>query len=203
MLDPIQPSDEDTFRKLAWYTQRKPVFTGGNQVALLRGGQSLFPALCAAIDAARKSVWMAFYMVSANGQGDTVLQALKAAARRGVTVHFVADGLGSHNAPDALWQELEAAGVKMTLYRPMHRLWTWLDPRQLRRMHMKLCGGRRAGSLRGWHQPDRRPFRSDARLDRCAAPGLRRARERPGGHARAAHDQGDVDAGQVRRGLAR
>jgi cardiolipin synthase len=38
-----------------------------------------------------------------------------------------------------VWQELEDAGVKVTLYRPMHRLWTWLDPRQLRRMHMKLC----------------------------------------------------------------
>jgi cardiolipin synthase len=78
-------------------------------------------------------------MVSASGQSNTVMQALKNAARRGVTVYFVADGFGSHNAPDALWQDLEAAGVKVTLYRPMHRLWTWLDPRQLRRMHMKLC----------------------------------------------------------------
>jgi cardiolipin synthase len=139
MSDPLQHSDEDTFRKLAWYAQRKPVYTGGNQVALLRGGQSLFPALCTAIDAARKSVWVAFYMVSATGQSNMVLEALRNAARRGVTVYFVADGFGSHNAPVALWQGLEAAGVKLTLYRPMHRLWTWLDPRQLRRMHMKLC----------------------------------------------------------------
>jgi cardiolipin synthase len=139
MLDPTQLSEEDTFRKLAWYTQRKPVFTGGNKVTLLKGGQSLFPALCEGIDAAKRSVWMAFYMVSSTGQGGTVLQALMRAAQRGVTVYLVADGFGSYNAPATLWQELEAAGVKVTLYRPMHTLWTWLDPRQLRRMHMKLC----------------------------------------------------------------
>ncbi|HEX5356938.1 MAG TPA: cardiolipin synthase ClsB [Aquabacterium sp.] len=126
-------------KRLAWYAQRKPVFTGGNQVTLLRGGKALFPALSECIDHASRSVWLALYMVSPLGQSGSVLQALKRAARRGVHVHLVVDGFGSREAPDELWQELEKAGVKLAIYRPMHRIWGLLDTSQWRRMHMKLC----------------------------------------------------------------
>ena len=74
---------------LAWYTQRKPVFTGGNQVSLLQGGRALFPALCERIDQAQRSVWMALYIVSPLGQSSAVLQSLMRAARRGVEVSMV------------------------------------------------------------------------------------------------------------------
>ncbi|MBI5926985.1 MAG: cardiolipin synthase ClsB [Aquabacterium sp.] len=126
-------------RRLAWYAQRKPVFTGGNQVTLLRGGKAFFPALSDCIDHASRSVWLALYIVSPLGQSGSVLQALKRAARRGIDVHLVVDGFGSREAPDALWQELERAGVKMAIYRPMHKFWGLLDTSQWRRMHMKLC----------------------------------------------------------------
>jgi cardiolipin synthase len=49
----------DQALSLGWYAQRKPVFTGGNQVQLLRGGREMFPAQVKAIDQARQSVWMA------------------------------------------------------------------------------------------------------------------------------------------------
>jgi cardiolipin synthase len=126
-------------RRMAWYAQRKPVFTGGNQVKLLRGGKELFPALSECIDHARRSVWLALYMVSPLGQSGGVLQAIKRAARRGVQVHLVVDGFGSHDAPASTWQELEKAGVKLAIYRPMHRFWGLLDTSQWRRMHIKLC----------------------------------------------------------------
>ena len=86
---------------LAWYAQRKPVFTGGNRVQLLQGGRDLFPALTERIDAAQDSVWLALYIVSPLGQSGGVLQALMRAARRGVQVHMVVDGLGSRTAPGA------------------------------------------------------------------------------------------------------
>lgn len=129
----------DSLKKLAWYTQRKPVFTGGNQVKLLRGGQALFPALSQAIDEARSSVWLALYIVSPFGQSGMVLQSLMRAARRGVHVFVVVDGFGSREAPESLWQEMNKAGVKLAVYRPMHRLWGLLDASQWRRMHMKLA----------------------------------------------------------------
>jgi len=61
---PPSSEDEDGWPQLAWYAQRKPVYTGSNQVHLLRGGDELFPALRDQIDRARQSVWMAFYMVA-------------------------------------------------------------------------------------------------------------------------------------------
>ncbi len=141
MLDHASPDTDadESLKRLAWYAQRKPVFTGGNQVTLLRGGKALFPALSDAIDRARTSVWMALYIVSPLGQSGGVLQSLKRAARRGVHVHLVVDGFGSGQAPQSMWQELEKAGVKLAIYRPMHRLWGLLDTSQWRRMHMKLC----------------------------------------------------------------
>lgn len=141
-MTPPEPSifdNDDALHSLAWYAQRKPVYTGGNTVRLLRGGQALFPALIAQIDAAQRNIWLAMYIVSPIGQAGEVLQALMRAARRGVDVFLVADGFGSHDAPDTLWLELREAGVQLTRYRPIKRLWDVFDTRQWRRMHMKLC----------------------------------------------------------------
>lgn len=115
------------------------MFTGGNQVGLLRGAVEQFPAVCASIDAAQRSVWMATYMVSPIGQSQSVLQALTRAVQRGVKVHFVVDGVGSRDAPASLWKDLEMAGVKLVVYRPVSGLLNLLDSSQWRRMHMKLC----------------------------------------------------------------
>lgn len=135
----LSDSDLHALAGLAWYAQRRPVYTGGNAVTLLQGGRALFPAMAERIDAARDSVWLALYIVSPLGQSSAVLQALMRAARRGVAVHLVVDGLGSRDAPDGLWRDLEAAGVQLAIYRPLKRLLAWLDAGQLRRMHIKLC----------------------------------------------------------------
>lgn len=137
--EPVRHTWDEAFDSLAWYAQRKPVYTGDNAVTLLRGGQSLFPALCERIDAARHAVWLALYLVSPKGQGGVVLQHLMQAARRGVRVHLVADGVGSHDVPTPVWQALGEAGVQVAVYRPLHRVWGLLDAGQWKRMHMKLC----------------------------------------------------------------
>ena len=124
---------------LVWYTQRKPVFTGGNEVTLLQGGRDLFPALCERIDQAQHSVWMALYIVSPMGQSSAVLQSLMGAAQRGVEVSMVVDGVGSRDAPASLWRALEDAGVRLVVYKPLHWLWGLMDAGQWRRMHLKLC----------------------------------------------------------------
>ena len=142
-MHPDEASAESDFHALAglaWYAQRKPVFTGGNRVRLLQGGRDLFPALAERIDAAEHSVWLALYIVSPLGQSGGVLQALMRAARRGVPVHLVVDGLGSRTAPGALWQDLVAAGVQLAIYRPVKGLWSsFFDAGQWRRMHLKIC----------------------------------------------------------------
>ncbi|MEY4764360.1 MAG: hypothetical protein RI907_1033 [Pseudomonadota bacterium] len=135
----LQLTDDRAIAGLAWYAQRRPVYTGGNTVELLRGGEALFPALVQAIDGARHTVWMAWYMVSDRGQASRVLQAVRQAAMRGVRVHLVVDGVGTLDSADALQAELRRAGVHVAVYRPFHKLWGLFDTSQWRRMHMKLC----------------------------------------------------------------
>lgn len=133
-------ADEPLSLSMAWYTQRRPVFTGGNQVQLLRGGRELFPALVKAIDQARHTVWMANYLTSTEGLAAHVLQALMAAAERGVSVHLVVDGVGSRDVPEAIWQGLRDSGVELVVYRPVKGLASLVfNSRNWRRMHLKVC----------------------------------------------------------------
>lgn len=124
---------------LAWYAQRTPVFTGGNQVELLRGGTELFPAMVRAIDTARECIWLANYLTGVGGQADLVFEALVRAARRGVAVQMVMDGVGSREVPEAFWQGLRAQGIQLAIYRPVAGLLSALNSRNWRRMHLKLC----------------------------------------------------------------
>ena len=122
-----------------WVLHGLPVYTGGNEVSLLRGGEALFPAMCRAIDSARHEVWLATYIFHDDPAAQTVTAALVAAARRGLMVSVVVDGFGVDNTWPALQGELLAAGVHVALFRPLDRWWNWLQPGQLRRLHHKLC----------------------------------------------------------------
>ena len=117
----------------------RPVFSGGNQAELLRGGDALFPAMARAIGQARHEVWLATYICADEGTVSQVTQALVAAARRGVQVKIVLDGFGSRADLPALRKLFCEAGAKLTVFRPIDRWWNWFQPGQLRRLHQKLC----------------------------------------------------------------
>jgi cardiolipin synthase A/B len=139
-----------------WSLVPRPVFTGGNQVRLLQGGDELFPAMCEAIDHAQHEVWLATYIFHNDDASLKVVDALGRAANRGVRVRVVVDGFGSkatlsqlkerwaHNTSGAgLFSRRQAqtnpSGVAMAVFRPMHGWWSWLHPGQMRRLHQKLC----------------------------------------------------------------
>ncbi|MBI5335838.1 MAG: cardiolipin synthase ClsB [Burkholderiales bacterium] len=127
-------------RQAAWYLHPRPLFLGGNQVTLLRGGDALFPSMCEAIAAAQHEVWVASYIVHDDHVAGCVTRAMEDAVRRGVKVHLVADGFGSvHTAAAGLLRRLQAGGVAVAIFRPLRRWWSWLRPGSLRRLHMKLC----------------------------------------------------------------
>ena len=131
--------DDLSLQEQLWRDLPRPVFSGGNQVQLLRGGDRLFPAMVRAIDQARHEVWLATYIFHDDPGADTVAQALIAAARRGVQVRVVLDGFGCMAAMPRLTQLLVPAGIQLTIFRPLQRWWNWLQPGQLRRLHQKLC----------------------------------------------------------------
>jgi cardiolipin synthase A/B len=116
-----------------------PQIVGGNSVQLLRGGDALFPAMCEAIGRAREEVWLATYIFHDDRSAEGVARALMAAAARGVRVHVVVDGFGSKSTLDSVSQWFSLPGVRLAVFRPLRRWYSWLQPGQLRRLHQKLC----------------------------------------------------------------
>ena len=114
-------------------------FAGGHAVRLLVGGDELFEAIVLALGQARREVWLATYIFHDDPSGQRVAQALAAAAARGVRVGVLVDGFGSGARLAALRGRLRGAGVRLEVYRPLERWWSWLQPSQLRRLHQKLC----------------------------------------------------------------
>ena len=74
-----------------------------HQLTLLKGGEALFAALVEAIAGARAEVLLETYMFEFARSVLPVAQALEAAARRGVSVRVVVDGVGTGGVP-AAWQ---------------------------------------------------------------------------------------------------
>ncbi len=130
---------DDGAHPAAWYALPQPQFLGSNEARLLRGGDELFPAVIAAVDAALHEVWFATYIFHDDDAARQVCAALVRAARRRVRVRLVVDGFGSHRALPQLQRWLAGSGVSLAVFRPVERWWNWLQPGQLRRLHTKLC----------------------------------------------------------------
>jgi cardiolipin synthase A/B len=121
-----------------WYAQREAAFSGGNEVALLTGGDELFPAMHEAIARARHEIWLATYIFHDDVAARAMAAALVAAAQRGVRVRVVVDGFGSKASLPTLRRWFEGQGVALAVFRPLDRWYAWLQPGQLRRLHQKL-----------------------------------------------------------------
>ena len=85
----------------------------------LRSGSEAFPAMIAAIDAARRSVRLEMYIYSSQPPGDEFRDALTRAARRGVHVQVLLDAIGSLSLPASFWKPLTDAGGKFRWFNPL------------------------------------------------------------------------------------
>ncbi len=137
-------ADAGTARKLLqtmreWTVVPRPRVVGGNQVELLEGGDMLFPRMQQAIDAATTEVWLATYIFHNDEAGQNMADALKRAAARGVAVHVVVDGFGTIASMHNVRELFAGSAVKLEIFRPLDRWYSWLQPGQLRRLHQKLC----------------------------------------------------------------
>jgi cardiolipin synthase len=110
----------------------------GHQLLLLQGGAEFFPALVDAMDAARVVVHLETYIFEFAGSALRVAEALERAARRGVVVRLLIDGVGTPSVPEEWQRRFAEAGVAMRIYAPLGRLGLLL-PRNWRRLHRKLC----------------------------------------------------------------
>jgi cardiolipin synthase len=111
---------------------------GGHSVDLLTTGQAFFPALVAAVDAARREVHLETYIFHEDNVGEAVLAALERAAQRGVAVYLVVDGIGTPDVPLAWQERMRHSGVQWQQFSPLGSMGL-LIPGRWRRLHRKLC----------------------------------------------------------------
>jgi cardiolipin synthase A/B len=116
----------------------KAEYLTGNAIDLLETGSEFFPALIAAIDAAKREFHLETYIFEDDAIGRAVAGALCRAAQRGVAVRVLADGFGAADFVATLRPQLEAAGVQVLVYRPEIARFR-LRRHRLRRLHRKLA----------------------------------------------------------------
>ena len=99
-----------------------PLFAG-NQVSILRDGAQTFPAMFAAIHAAKHDLYLEYYIfedVSCNGE--QLGNLLIAKAQEGVRIYLIYDGIGSIGTPSDFFTRLQAAGIQIVQFNPPNPL---------------------------------------------------------------------------------
>ncbi|MGH8324226.1 MAG: phospholipase D-like domain-containing protein, partial [Steroidobacteraceae bacterium] len=95
-----------------------PLFTG-NQVRVLRDGAETFPAMFAAIRAAKRYVYLEYYIFEdVSCDEETLSDLLVRQSQAGVHIYVIYDGIGSIGTDSAFFDKLRAAGVEVVEFNP-------------------------------------------------------------------------------------
>lgn len=108
---------------------------GPHDYALLVDGIEFFPAMLAAIAGARQHVLLEMYLWESGRVSDLFVNALGAAAQRGVRVHILLDDFGSRGMNGGDRKRLREQGAELAFYNPVHHRQLRL---MLKRDHRKL-----------------------------------------------------------------
>jgi len=90
----------------------------GNAIESLENGENAFPEMLKAIAAAQRTVWLATYIFETDPVGQQFVQALAAAAARGVQVRVLVDGVGEWYSWPHVVPALRRAGVVAQRFLP-------------------------------------------------------------------------------------
>jgi phosphatidylserine/phosphatidylglycerophosphate/cardiolipin synthase-like enzyme len=133
----------------------------GNRFRLLVDGPAFFPRIIHCIEAAVRRVDVELYLVEDGQCADRLIEALAAAAARGVRVRCLFDGFGCLQLGQKARQRMAEAGVELRQYNPLRLR---LKFRNLHRDHRKLIliddaccfvGGAGATDEFWWRSPGR------------------------------------------------
>ena len=112
-----------------------PPIIDGNQVINLENGVEIFPAMLAAVRAARHNINFETYIYWSGEIGREFAEALAERALAGVQVQVLIDWVGSQKMDQALLDRMVQAGVTVERYHPLH----WYNlARMNNRTHRKL-----------------------------------------------------------------
>ncbi|MDE2262872.1 MAG: cardiolipin synthase B [Gammaproteobacteria bacterium] len=119
-----QAPDADVFdRQLALeqVISESPLYAG-NSVRVLQDGKQTFPAMFAAMEGARRFLYLEYYTLQdVQSGGRKLSEVLAARARSGVRVRVIYDAVGSLGTPAAFFAGLRAAGVEFVEYNPIKK----------------------------------------------------------------------------------
>jgi cardiolipin synthase len=90
----------------------------GNSIEALIDGAHAFPAMLEAIGRARRSIALSSYIFDGDGIGEQFVQALGAAAKRGVEVHVLIDDVDARFSSSSATKPLRRAGVDVAVFNP-------------------------------------------------------------------------------------
>lgn len=120
-----QAPDADAFdRQLAieQLVAESPLYTG-NSVRVLQDGSQTFPAMFAAMERAKRFLYLEYYTLQNVRSGNRALSdVLAGRARAGVRVRVIYDAVGSLGTPAQFFAGLRAAGVELVQYNPIKPL---------------------------------------------------------------------------------
>jgi cardiolipin synthase len=126
--------DDPQFRRELGVLLGPPIIDG-NSVVNLENGVEIFPAMLAAVKAARQNINFETYIYWSGDVGREFAEALSERARAGLQVHVLIDWVGSQKMDPSLLATMQAAGVQVERYHPLH----WYNlARMNNRTHRKL-----------------------------------------------------------------
>lgn len=112
----IDVTEQSTYRAVHKLSGME--LTKSNQVDLLVDGQATFDSILAGIAQAKDYALVQFYMFHDDGLGRRMQQALIERAAAGVRVYMLYDEVGSKGLPKSYVDELRAAGVEVSSFKP-------------------------------------------------------------------------------------
>ena len=99
--------------------------TTGNQIDPLVNGDAAFPAMLAAIAAAKTSVTLVTYIFDNDPSGQAFVAALEAAVRRGVAVRVLVDAAGTRYSWPPITRRLRRAKIPFAKFLPSSLMTPW------------------------------------------------------------------------------
>ena len=102
-----------------------PPLTAGNNIEPLVNGDEAFPAMLAAIEAARKSVTLASYIFDHDASGEKFAGALGRAVQRGVAVRVLVDSAGARYSWPPITYRLRKEKIPFATFLPASVFTPW------------------------------------------------------------------------------
>lgn len=112
----------------------------GNTLRLFTESPPLMAAMADDLRRAERRAWVESYTFADDAAGRAIAEALKERAAAGVDCRLMYDAVGSFDTPQALFDDLAAAGVQVHAFRTLGRmLWKYASLRMFnRRNHRKI-----------------------------------------------------------------